>query len=261
MKRFTETTKWTAKPWFRKLPCRLKCLWMFFVDTCDNAGVIEPDWDMISMAVGEPCAEDDLAALAGRVTTLPNGRLWIPKFIAFQVGPLSPACKAHAPIYRSIAKNNLPIGDSTQRVSIPFNENDKRVSHTLKEEEKDKETEQDRKGVQGETHPASITAETIVSAYPRREDTERCLLEVTAQLKAGHDPESILAGTRAMAAAISLLPSGHLNKYVIGAYRFFRDKRWLDDPATLSRQGASNGAAHTPANVGGRKGTVVKLES
>ena len=54
MKRFTETTKWTVNPWFRKLPARLKCLWMFFLDSCDAAGVIEPDWELISFQIGEP---------------------------------------------------------------------------------------------------------------------------------------------------------------------------------------------------------------
>lgn len=102
-------------------------------------------------------------------------------------------------------------------------------------------------------------AHAIVSAYPRREDTERCLIEVIGHLEAGQDPEAILAGTKAAAAAIAQLPGGHLNKFVIGAHRFFRDKRWNDDPSTILRQGGTNGEHRPPADLGGRQGKIIKL--
>jgi len=108
MKRFTETTKWTVNPWFRKLPARLKCLWMFFLDNCDAAGVIEPDWELIAFQIGEPVSAADLAHFDGRVQRLPNGKLWITKFIYFQFGDISPACKAHTPVFKSIDSNGLP---------------------------------------------------------------------------------------------------------------------------------------------------------
>ena len=95
-------------------------------------------------------------------------------------------------------------------------------------------------GGPGETvAPAGgIAPETIVSAYPRREATAECLRTVAAHIRAGHDPQAMLHGTREIAAAISHLPSGHLNAYVLSAPKFFRDLRWQDDPSTWLRQAA-----------------------
>jgi hypothetical protein len=93
-------------------------------------------------------------------------------------------------------------------------------------------------GRPGETAAGSIAPETIVAAYPRREATAECLRTVSGHIRAGHDPAAMLHGTREIAAAISQLPSGHLNAYVLSAPRFFRDLRWQDDPSTWLRQAA-----------------------
>ena len=93
-------------------------------------------------------------------------------------------------------------------------------------------------GGPGETAAGSIAPETIVAAYPRRESTAECLRTVSGHIRAGHDPAAMLHGTREIAAAISQLPSGHLNAYVLSAPRFFRELRWQDDPSTWLRQAA-----------------------
>lgn len=93
-------------------------------------------------------------------------------------------------------------------------------------------------GGPGETVAGTIAPETIVAAYPRREATAECLRTVAGHIRAGHDPAAMLQGTREIAAAISHLPSGHLNAYVLSAPKFFRDLRWQDDPSTWLRQAA-----------------------
>lgn len=77
----------------------------------------------------------------------------------------------------------------------------------------------------------------IVAAYPRREGLDEALALVAASLAEGDDYEAMLAGTRACAAVIRTLPSGHLNRYVPSAEKFFSKKRWKDDPETFRRQG------------------------
>ncbi|MCW1887693.1 hypothetical protein OKA04_23350 [Luteolibacter flavescens] len=86
-------------------------------------------------------------------------------------------------------------------------------------------------------------AEQIVAAFPRRERYAEALMSVKRQLASGESFEAMLAGTKAAAAFLATAPSAAANKYSPSALRFFEDKRWMDDPATLIRPpaGAVNG--------------------
>jgi hypothetical protein len=99
----------------------------------------------------------------------------------------------------------------------------------------------------------------IVHAYPRREGDKEALEAVALSIRKGADPAAILAGTRAIAAVIPSLPSGHLNSFVVSAAKFFRAERWRDDPATWRRAGGKNGAMPGTLNLGGRR--AVPIES
>lgn len=252
MKRFTDTDKWTSKPWFRRLPPRLKCLWSLLCDTCDPAGVIAPDWEIASMQIGEPVTEEDISNFGIRIRKLENGKLWIVKFIEFQYGELSLKCRPHDRVFSSIRKNRIPYPDNSDTLS---NRVSHRVCNTLVEEEEDKEEEEDRKGVQGKTNsrtPTSrdITAEQIVTAYPRRQGQTEALRIVTQHLRAGDDADAMLAGTRSIAAVVAELPGGANNAFVPAADKFFHGKRWKDDPATWKRSSGRNGEVRKP--TGGR---------
>jgi hypothetical protein len=120
MKRFTETSKWNTNPWFRKLPPRLKCLWQFLVDCCDAAGVIAPDWELMSFQIGEPVTADDLASLGHRVEILPNGKLYLTGFIAFQHGKLSQDCKPHGPVFKSLQANGITFSSLSKGYPYPL---------------------------------------------------------------------------------------------------------------------------------------------
>jgi len=93
----------------------------------------------------------------------------------------------------------------------------------------------------------------IVHSYPRRENDMLALEAVRASLRKGASAAEILAGTKAVAAVIPSLPSGHLNAFVVSAGRFFRDERWRDDPQTWKRHGGKNGVAVGKLDLGGRK--------
>lgn len=127
------------------------------------------------------------------------------------------------------------------------------IPHTVKP---DGVREREREGA-GEgakaSLPGGIDPVTIVSAYPRNENKESALKLVAQQLAGGEDAEAMLAGTRAIAAIIPRLPSGHLNARLVSSLTFFRDKRWKDDPATWLRNGGKSGQVPGTLQLNGRR--------
>jgi hypothetical protein len=137
MRRFTETQKW-EDPWFRKLPPKLKLLWVWLLDRCDNAGVIEPDIDLASFQTGCQYSIDILSQFGDRVTLLPCGKFFIPKFISFQYGTLSRACKAHNPVFASLEKHGL------KGYPYPMDRVQEKEKEKVQEKEEYKETETEK---------------------------------------------------------------------------------------------------------------------
>jgi len=135
MKRFTETKKWDD-PWFRKLRPEMKLLWLWLLDHCDNAGVIEPDIELAAFQVGHTMPDDALAMLGDRLVILPCGKWFIPKFIGFQYGELSRACKPHRPIFASLEHHGINATWLQEKGYA-------KGIHTLQEKEKEKEQEKE----------------------------------------------------------------------------------------------------------------------
>jgi hypothetical protein len=212
-------------------------------------------------------------ALPHLVATLPDGTLLLKEFVREQFskcGVVSPKNK----IVVAAVKRTLDLPEALRRAfyeanpelvelyefhsenrhskegdSIPFE-----ALRRGKSNNKSKSEEGDKS--QSSEKPSAITPDQIVGAYPRREDTAQCLLTIADHIRKGESPEAMLAGTRAIAAVIGQLPGGHLNAYVIGAPRFFRDRRWQDDPATWMRHGASSTGAPVKVDLGGRSKTT-----
>jgi hypothetical protein len=163
-KRFTSTNKWD-KEWFMHLPCKLKCLWQYINDKCDQAGMWEANYTLASLHIGETITESDLAAFGARVEKFAPGKIWVVDHVDFQSGSLSEKSPAHKPIFKLLKKYNL-----LDRVL-------NRVSDTLQEKEieKEKELEEERKRVQGETN--YITVEDV-----RVYDAMICLEQYNAAL-------------------------------------------------------------------------------
>jgi len=108
MKRFSESTKW-ADPWFRNLPIESKCLWLWLLDNCDCAGIIEPDMGLATFQIG---ATKPLASpfdLLGDRIEMHGGKLFIPKFIKYQYGTeLQTANTAHRGVIKRLEMANIP---------------------------------------------------------------------------------------------------------------------------------------------------------
>ncbi len=103
----------------------------------------------------------------------------------------------------------------------------------------------------------------IVALYPRRENVKEALEFLTASIRKGAEPETVMAGTRAIAAVIQQLPSGALNSYVPNAGTFFKNERWRDDPQTWRRNATTkNGAQMGKLDLGGRRASeVIRVRS
>jgi hypothetical protein len=106
MKRFTETEKW-RNPWFRKLTIAQKCIWLYVLDHCDHAGAIDLDVELATFQIGTKIKSEDIDALSGHLSKLPNGKLWVTGFIQFQYGKLSPECKPHVPVFAALSKHGI----------------------------------------------------------------------------------------------------------------------------------------------------------
>ena len=134
-KRFTDTTKWTGNKWFRKLPNKVKLLWLYMLDTCDAVGVWEQDLELAEIMLGEEYNEAEVIVwLEGRITIINDGdKWWILDFCMFQYGALSEK-SASRPVLSHIAllKKHRLWEDYGKSI------------HTLKDKDKDKDKEKDK---------------------------------------------------------------------------------------------------------------------
>ena len=122
MKRFTETIKW-SDPWFRSLSIESKCLWLWLLDNCDCAGIIEPDMGLAAFQIGTTCdLQGSLQALGDRVE-IHGSKLFIPKFIRYQYGQeLNIANTAHRGVVRRLESSKIlcPVTISGNTIKEPI---------------------------------------------------------------------------------------------------------------------------------------------
>jgi|688.fasta_scaffold432621_1 hypothetical protein len=141
-KRFTETEKWKDK-WFRSLTCEFKLAYLYLLDNCDHAGVIDLDDELANFQIGTNVDwQAFYKTCEDRVSVLHNGKVWLHKFIEYQYGELSKDCKAHNPVFSSIKKNDLE--SKFERVSKGYRESIERDQDTYKDKDKDIDKDKDQ---------------------------------------------------------------------------------------------------------------------
>jgi hypothetical protein len=80
-KRFTESDKWRDK-WFRALRPEFKLAWLYLLDNCDAAGVIDLDQELADFQIGIALDWSQfLTHCDGRVEQLKSGKFWVCRFI------------------------------------------------------------------------------------------------------------------------------------------------------------------------------------
>jgi hypothetical protein len=260
MKRFTATEKWD-KEWFMDLSVKHKVLWQFLCDSCDAAGVWEPNWRLASVQIGEKVKTDDLKVFGERVEVLPDGKVLMRGFVSFQYGQLSRDCRPHQNILRIIERRGIQAlveghPDYINRVAgTPADLTPKGI-HTLKEEEEEKEEEQDKElETEQETRArdeaaARVTEDEIYDAYPLKVGKPNALLKIRAALRVPSEgvppdawPATLLATTKRYAAARKGADTG----YTPHPATWFNQRRFDDDPATwLTANGNHAPASHAP---------------
>jgi uncharacterized protein YjhX (UPF0386 family) len=113
--RLTDSAK-LLEEWFQELDLDAKLIWLTAIDLCDIAGIWEPNQKLVNYIwkrdLDWPKALAQLAApfraQAPRVQVLPDGKLWVTRFVAFQQkGLLNPANNCHAGIIRRLERYGL----------------------------------------------------------------------------------------------------------------------------------------------------------
>lgn len=140
-KRFTATEKWD-KAWYMKLSPKLKCLWQYLNDKCDQAGVWDENFIIATAHIGDTITADDMAAFGDRVERIGDDKWWVTGHVEFQCGQLSQKCKAHTPIFKKLKENNL-----LNRVMKGYTKGYTYPLDTLQEKEIEKEKEKEIGGV------------------------------------------------------------------------------------------------------------------
>ncbi len=107
-KRYTDTTKW-GNPAFRKLPTKYKLLYLFMLDSCDCAGVMHLDFQLISVQLGEEYNADEFKQVLGeRVVFLNDNcdKIIIKNLIAFLYGDMNSSTSSMARTVKSYLSNH-----------------------------------------------------------------------------------------------------------------------------------------------------------
>lgn len=111
-KRFTDSAIW-QKEFYTQYTMKQKLLLRYLFDNCNNAGIIEPNYPLFSFFIGEKITEDDVMSLntdKERIKKLPNGKLFLTKFIKFQQGNfLNYNNKAHLQIINILKENKVDL--------------------------------------------------------------------------------------------------------------------------------------------------------
>src|ERR1044072_9188809 len=110
-KRFADN-KLSRERWFRLLPPVLKCGLRFLFDECDEAGAWPIDEDAMEFYVGEQIDLDAFIRAVNadgkeRIYRLGRDKIFIPGFIPFQYGRLSPDCNPHKKVIERLKELNL----------------------------------------------------------------------------------------------------------------------------------------------------------
>jgi hypothetical protein len=131
----TATEKWDD-PFFFELCPEHKLVWIYLLDKCNHAGVIEFNEKMASFIIGFNVSKDSiLNAFSAKIKVLESGKWFIKKFIDFQYGELTETNNTHKSVINILKKEGAYEG-----LNSPL-QGDKD-----KDKDKDKEKDKDNTG-------------------------------------------------------------------------------------------------------------------
>lgn len=131
--RFTATEKW-SDPWFRELAPASKLGYLYLLDRCDHAGIIDFDEKLAEFCIG--CSVDWQELFASdRLHHIEGTKYWLAKFCQFQYRKgLNDGSQVHSSVIGLLEKHKLtsrlPEGfiNPCQRVKDKYKDKDKAKS-------------------------------------------------------------------------------------------------------------------------------------
>lgn len=103
----TATEKWDD-PFFFDLTPENKLIFLYLLDKCNHAGIIDFNEKIASFLTGLKVSRSEiLEAFKGRVIVLKSGKLFIPKFIEFQYGELVENNNTHKSVISLLKKEGV----------------------------------------------------------------------------------------------------------------------------------------------------------
>lgn len=129
-KRFTDSGKFRDN-WYRKLTPNQKCLWEFIISECSLAGIIDIDFDSLEFHIGAKITIEDFEPLNERIYTLPDGKVFIPKFIIFQQKELNENNPAHKNIIEILSKYGIDLSLNLENLERGFKGASKVLQSTI----------------------------------------------------------------------------------------------------------------------------------
>lgn len=145
-KRFTATEKWKDL-WFKKLKPKYKLLWIYLLDECDNAGLIELDLKIAEVFTGFHYSMDDIRNIFGtRLFQITEDVWFIPKFISFQYKILKNGDNVTKNVISKLKKYDL-ITDELSLREVYCSPN-LGIQEKDKDKEEEMDTEKERSSVQ-----------------------------------------------------------------------------------------------------------------
>lgn len=183
-KRLTGTNKWD-QAWFRKLSPTMKCVWMFMLDRCDHAGILEIDFESMSFFVGENIDEEQfLNIFSDKIKQISSSKIFITDFIEFQYGVLNPDNRVHKSVISRLEKlgsfkglKNPLLGDKDKEKDNKKDNKKDKNNNKEKEEKKNfkKEIEQ-----------------VYLDHYPLKEGKTKGVEKLETQIKSEEDLQKLI---------------------------------------------------------------------
>lgn len=148
-KRFTDTNKWNDV-WFSQLPNDYKLVWIYILDTCDNAGIWLKNIKNLNFFCNTNLTEEDLIKIfSDKLSKITEEKMIVNKFCTIQYGDNFLESKNKAVLAAIKTLNTLNLIKDVKGIatlSIPYqypmNTPKEQEQEQVKDKVKDKEQEQ-----------------------------------------------------------------------------------------------------------------------
>ncbi|NTU49586.1 MAG: hypothetical protein HGA87_01585 [Desulfobulbaceae bacterium] len=214
-KRFTETSKW-VDPWFRQLTPKSKLLFLYILDSCNNAGFLEVDAEMILFQTGMS-SDDFLGAKQelNRGIIEVDGWFWVKNFLRHQKNDtLNPTNNAHKQIIALLMDQSERFDEISEFVEILEREN------LAPKQPLNRGT---GKGNGKGNGNGTTEEELLFTEYPKKVNKKPAIKSITSALKKV-EFDVLLSHVKRYAQSVS----GKDKKFIPDPATWFNQERWTN---------------------------------